>query len=187
MTKYARKPALTESQECEIFPILDAALTLKHKQAILHKCPTPRSRYLSRILNGERYRNAILSISTYSSDNPLYGKGLYYNLVIEPCSKGLLVANVENPPNNITMEIIKCAATKKPVPLSFPIIRVQSRLNKLKERHPTELGSIYIDAISQSLKYAVPLKEEMLIVDIDVNPAGAVPTPTAEQRAKTRK
>lgn len=187
MTKYARKPALTGSQEIEIFPILDAALELKHKQAILHKCAASRSRYLSRILNGERYRNAILSISTYTPDNPLYGRGLYYNLVIEPCSKGLLVANVETPPNSITMEIIKCAATKKSVSLSFPIIRVQSRLNKLKERHPTELGSVYIDVISQELKCAIPTKEEMLIVDIDINPAGPMPTPTAEQRAKTRK
>ena len=184
MTKYARKPALTEQQEIEIFPLLDAACELAFGQAILHKCPVSRANYLSRVLNGERYRNAILSISTYSPEDYLYGKGLYYNLVIESCPKGLLVAHVENPPETITTAIILCAATRKPVPFEHPVIRVQSRLNKLKARHPNELGPVYVK--DNKLEYAIPNPEEFLIVDIDVKPEFGVPSPTPEQRAKIR-
>lgn len=87
MTKYARRTALTTNQGLEIFPILDMALNLPFGKAVLHPCPTTRAEYLARILNGERYRNAVESLSTYLEENPFYGKGLYYNLVIEPRKK----------------------------------------------------------------------------------------------------
>lgn len=186
MTKYLNRPALTPGQEREIFPLLDAALNLPFGKAIVHLCSKSRADYLSRILNGERYRNAIESISAYTPDDPLYGKGVYYNLVIEAHTKGLLVANVEFPPITLTWYIIECAATKKPVVVSNYADRtIQSRLCKLKERHQ-ELATIYYDIPSKTLKYAIPSPEEMIIVDIDMG-GDKIPSPSAENRAKIRR
>ena len=184
MGKYLNRPALTTGQETEIFPLLDAALQLPFGKGIIHKCSPPRADYLSRILNGERYRNAIESISMYTPDEPLYGKGLYYHLVIEPCSKGLVIANVENPPESLTWAIIQCAATKRPVDVSmYKLTTAKSRINKLVERHK-ELKGIFIDS-DGFMKCITPNPEELVIVDIDV--AGStVPAPSPEQRAKHR-
>lgn len=185
MTKYARRAALTPNQELEVFPVLDAALNLPFGKALLHPCPPSRADYLSRILNGERYRNAVESLSAYLEENPLYGKGLYYTLVIEPRKNGLLVANVENPPRTLTWYIIECAATKKPVVVPYPDRTVQARLNKLKARHQ-EISHVYYKNTEKTLRYAIPSLEQMVIVDIDVEGSGTVPPPSPEDRAKIR-
>lgn len=183
MGKYLNRPTLTPQQEAEIFPLLDAALKLPFGKAIVHQCPKSRAAYLYRILNGERYRNAIQSISTYLPQEPLYGKGLYYNLIIETFNKGILIANAENPPPSVTWAIITCAATRKPVDISeYNLRTVASRLNKLRERHE-ELRPIYID--NAQLRWATPAPEELIIVDVDTG-IGHVATPTREQRAKVR-
>lgn len=185
MTKYMNRASLTVNQEEEIFPILDAAVQLPFGKAILHKCSPSRADYLSRVLNGERTRSAILSISTYTPDEILYGKGLYHHLVIEPSEQGLLVANVEYPPETVTSLIIQCAATQKPVSYgNFRPRTVTSRLTRLKERYPQELGHVY--AAGEGLFFAVPKVEELVIVDIDCNPSRKVPGPTPEDAAKLR-
>lgn len=182
MTKYMNRPALTPSQEQEIFPLLDKALSLPFGKAIFYQCSKSRANYLTRTLNGEKYRNAIQSISTYLPSEPLYGKGLYYHLVIESRLRGVIIGNVESPPSTLTWRIIECAASRKPVSIAeYSSLTVLSRLNKLKERHE-ELRPIYIQ--DNVLKYAIPDPEEMLIVDIDTG-ARTVPRPTAEQRAKS--
>jgi hypothetical protein len=183
MTKYARRTALTTNQGLEIFPILDMALNLPFGKAVLHPCPTTRAEYLARILNGERYRNAVESLSTYLEENPFYGKGLYYNLVIEPRKNGLLVANVENPPHTLTWYIIECAATKKPVVVPYPAHTVQARLNKLRARHQ-EISPVYYKHAEKTLHYAIPSLEQMVIVDIDIEGSSTVPPPSPEDRAK---
>lgn len=181
--KYMNRPALTSQQEAEIFPLLDAALQLPFGKALVHQCTPSRAKYLSRILNGERYRNAIQSISMYTPEEPLYGKGLYYHLVIEPFAKGLLVAHVEVPPTSLTWHIIECAATKRPVDVStYSPITVKTRLNKLRPRHE-EIRGIYLD--ETHLKHACPTTEELVVVDVDTG-TGRVSTPTPEQRAKIR-
>lgn len=185
MSKYINRNYMYPSQEAEIFPILDSALTLPFGKAIIHKCGQPRANYLSRILNGERYRNGILSISTYSPNEPLYGKGLYYHLVIETTTKGLIVANVENPVLTTTDQIIQCAAFHHPVAFTCSINAASNRLTKLTERYPTELNSIYVDKNTNQFIYAIPKYEEMIIVDIDIN-REHVPEPTEEQIAKQR-
>lgn len=184
MTKYAKRLALTSGQELEIFPILDKALALPFGKALFHACPKSRANYLSRILNGERYRNAIESISMYPQEDPLYGKGLYYNLVIEPRASGLLVASIENPPPTLTWYIIECASTKKPVLVPNTERTVQSRLAKLKERHQ-ELSHVYYNMSDKTLYYSDPSLEEMVIVDIDIG-GSTVPPPSPENRAKIR-
>lgn len=181
--KYMNRPALTSQQESEIFPLLDSALQLPFGKAIVHQCSTSRAAYLSRILNGERYRNAIQSISMYTPEEPLYGKGLYYHLVIEPFTKGLLVAHVEVPPTSLTWRIIECAATKRSVDVSaYTAVTVNARLNKLRERHE-EIRGIYLDGTC--LKHSAPSIEELVVVDVDTG-IGKIPTPSPEQRAKTR-
>jgi len=186
MSKYLNRPAIVPAQERELYPLMDAALQLPFGKAIIYECSTTRSNYLRRIALGEQYRNAITSISTYVPEDPLYGKGLYYTLVIESHPKGLIIANVQDPPGNLTWDIIKCAATRKPVPITHPLITTASRLNKLKGRHPSELGPIYIDQVSNppTLRYAEADQEEMVIVDIDVK--GTVRPPTTADRAKIR-
>lgn len=185
MTKYLNRPALSAQQESEIFPLLDAALSLPFGKAVLHKCTAARADYLSRILNGERYRNAVLSLSTYTPNEPLYGKGLYHHLVIEPCEQGLLVANVEFPPETLTGLIVRCAATRQPVSIEgYKFNTVSARLNRLKERHPQELGHIYLDASGGQLRYSLPKVEELVVVDVDTQVH--VPSPTLEEAAKLR-
>lgn len=185
MSKYIRRRPLTPIQEAEVIPMLDSAITLPFGKAIVHVCAKTRADYLSRILNGERHRNAILSLSTYSPGEPLYAKGLYYHLVIEPTAKGLLIANVENPPESITSKIIECAATRRPVALGeFSIKAVSLRLLKLKQRYLEELGNVYLNGTF--LDCANPTEEELIVVDIDVNPAGAMPCPTKEDMAKLK-
>jgi hypothetical protein len=186
MPKYLNKPAIAPAQEKELYPLMDAALQLPFGKAIIYDCTITRSNYLRRVALGEQYRNAIASISTYTPEDPLYGKGLYYTLVIESHPKGLIIANIQNPPGNLTWDIIKCAASRKPVPITYSLITTTSRLNKLKDRHPNEIGSIYIDQTSSPpvLRYAVPNQEEIFIVDIDIK--GEVRTPTPVDRAKIR-
>lgn len=183
MTKYMNRPALTSQQESEIFPLLDSALKLPFGKAIVHQCSVSRAKYLSRILNGERYRNAIQSVSMYTPEEPLYGKGLYYHLVIEPFAKGLLVAHVEVPPTSLTWHIIECAATHQAVDVSsYTPVTVNTRLNKLRERHE-EIRGIYLDGTH--LKHATPSLEELIVVDVDTG-TGKIPKPSPEQRAKIR-
>ena len=182
--KYMNRPAITSGQEAEIFPLLDAALQLPFGKAIVHRCSPSRANYLSRILNGERYRNAIESLSMYTPDEPLYGKGLYYHLVIEQFSKGLLIANVEFPPETLTSAIIKCAATKQPVNVSaYKYTTVKSRINKLTERHK-ELKGLFAEQ-DGFVKCAVLNPEELAVVDIDIG-GQTVNAPSPEQRAKHR-
>ena len=183
MGKYLNRPALTSQQEAEIFPLLDAALQLPFGKALVHQCSTSRARYLSRILNGERYRNAIQSISMYTPEEPLYGRGLYYHLVIEPFTKGLLVAHVEIPPTSLTWHIIECAAARQAVDVSaYTTVTVNARLNKLRERHE-EIRGIYLDGTH--LKHATPSVEELIVVDVDTG-TGKIPAPSPEQRAKLK-
>ncbi len=184
MTKYMNRQPLSSTQESEIYPILDAAIQLPFGKAIIYPCSKKRAIYLSNYLQGEQYRNAIISVSTYPPEHMLYGKGLYYNLVIEPRDKGVLVANLMYPPDSITWQIIRCFATKKPVPITEPPIKVNSRLNKLKERYP-ELKSLYVSPDDMKICRAIATEEELFVVDIDPG-VGNVPRPTPEVRAKSR-
>ena len=186
MSKYISRPYMYSSQEEEIFPLLDAAVTLPYGKALIHTCSQSRASYLSRILSGERYRNAILSLSTYTSSEPLYGRGLYYHLVIETTRKGLIIANVEQPPLTATDQLIQCAATKQPVKFDCSPRTATNRLIRLRERYPNELNALYIDSETKEFKYSLVKPEELIIVDIDVNTKSKVPTPNEEQRAKYR-
>lgn len=171
MTKYMNRPALTPQQEQEIFPLLDAALKLPFGKAIAHTCSASRANYLARIINGERYRNAMQSIFTYLPSEPFYGKGMYYHLVTEPRSKGVIVAHVENPPPTLTWRFIECVAYKRPIDVSeYNLINVQSRLKKMREKFPEEIKPVYIEIIKETtieLRYSIPQYEDLVIVDID--------------------
>lgn len=184
MTKYMNRPALTPQQESEIYPLLDAALQLPFGKAIVHQCPRSRASYLARVLKGERYRNALQTFSTYLPSEPLYGKGLYYHIVIDTFAKGVLIAHMETPPETLTWLIIDCIATRKPQDISrYSPMAVQARLHKLRERH-IEVKSVYVEGCT--IQYAIPSPEELIIVDVDTRPGGPVPPPTPEQRAKVR-
>lgn len=182
MNKYINKPAIVPGQEAEIFPLLDAALALPYGKAVVYQTTVKRANYLYRIIQGERYRNAIYSLATYASEEYLYGKGLYYHLVPEAHPKGLIIANLENPPGNLTWDIIRCAAIKKSVPIITGVRQARSRLNQLKAKFPVELGPIYTDTTGSMFCYAIPSIEELVIVDIDVSEK--LPNPTDEQKAK---
>lgn len=174
--KYLNRTAITEGQEAEAFPLLDAALALPFGKAIFHKCTRSRAGYLQRLLTGEIYRNAIQSISAYLPTEPLYGRGLYYHIVVETRQQGVVIAHLENPLTTVTWLIIKCAATRKPVGVqNFSQRTIQSRLNKLKERHP-ELKHVYYDNNINELRYAIPNTEELIVVDIDTNERNFAPT-----------
>jgi len=181
MSKYLSRAAITEGQEAEAFPLLDAALALPFGKAVFHECSKSRAAYLQRLLTGEIYRNAIQSISAYLPSEPLYGRGLYYHITVEHRSHGIIIAHLENPLITITWLIIKCAAERQPVLVPHKAVTVQSRLNKLKERHQ-EIRHVYFDNKSNELRYAIPTTEEMVVVDIDVN--DRILSPSRETRAK---
>jgi hypothetical protein len=184
MPKYLNKPAIVPGQEAEIFPLLDAALVLPYGKAIVYQTTASRAKYLYRIIQGERYRNAIYSLATYTPEEYLYGKGLYYHTVPDAHPKGLIIANLENPPGSVTWDIIRCVATKKPIPIIAGVRQAFSRLNQLKVKFPAELGAVYVDTTRSMFCYAIPSIEELVIVDIDMNKD--LPAPTYEQRAKVR-
>jgi hypothetical protein len=184
--KYARKPHLVPAQERELYPLLDAALKLPYGKAIVHETSTSRANYLYRLATGVRYHNAIESLSIYQPDEMLYGHGVYFNLVIDRHPRGLVIAHIKNPPRTLTWDIIECAATKQPIPFTVNPKTAHSRLAKLKERFPEELGSIYIDQERQAFCYAIPTEEELIIVDVDVTPGTATLSVTPEQRAKIK-
>ena len=184
MGKYLNRQPLYSTQENEIYTILDAAIQLPYGKAVVYPCSKKRAVYLANYLHGEQYRNAISSISTYPPDHMLYGRGLYYNLVIEPREKGVLVANIMYPPDNTTWQIIRCFATQKPVHFTDTPVKVNSRLNKLKERHP-ELKALYVSPDNLEIRCANTTEEELIIVDIDPG-VGVIPRPTPEQCAKSR-
>jgi hypothetical protein len=182
MPKYLRKPPLVPMQEMEIYPLMDGAMELPIGKALVYPCTPSRANYLVRIISGERYRNAISSIFTYSPGEPLYGKGLYYNLEVQAIPKGLLLAHVEAPLDSITWRIIQCAATKKAVPIApYKYNRCLSRLNQLRLRN----SELFIFIENDCFNWAAPSKEEMIVVDIDVK-GETVPPPTAEQKVKAR-
>jgi hypothetical protein len=185
MPKYMNKPPLTKQQEQEIFPLMDAALELPFGKAILYPCSVTRATYLFNIINGERYRNAVESTCAYREGEPLYGKGIYYHLVVSVHDKGLLVAHVETPPTSVVWDIIQCMATKSPVDIKEKLVTAQSRLKKNQEKHP-ELNAVYIDAEAMQFRCSIPNTEEMAIVDIDLDPSLALGRPTPEQVAKAK-
>jgi hypothetical protein len=184
MGKYLNKPAMVPNQERELYPLFDAALALPYNKAIVYEVPKSRASYLYRVAQGLIYRNAIESISTYTTEDYFYGRGLYYHIVVEIHSRGLVIANVENPPHSFTWDVIKCAATQKPVPFTAALNAASSRLNKLRINFPEQIGPIYIDAQACKLCWAVPKDEELVVVDIDVGER--IPAPTKEQKAKLK-
>jgi hypothetical protein len=184
MPKYLNKPAIVPGQERELYPLFDTVLTLPYNKAIVYEVAESRANYLYRVAQGLIYRNAIESISIYTSEDYFYGRGVYYHIVPEVHSRGLIIAHVENPPHSFTWDVIKCAATQKPIPFTVALTTATSRLNKLRTNFPDQIGPIYIDAQSQKLCYAIPKEEELVIVDIDVGEK--VPAPTKEQRAKLK-
>lgn len=183
--KYSRRQSLTDQQALEIYPILDKALELPYGKAIVLPCTASRAEYLSRVITGEKHRNAIESIAIYSPGDFLYGKGLYYHIVADSHAKGLIVAHVEIPPDSLIMRIVRCAAEKQPVKYLTKYGTALSRLNRMKERYHEILGCVFIDEVSESFKHASIKEEELVVIDIDVNVA-TVPAPTKEERAKAK-
>lgn len=186
--KYNKRLSLTPQQGAEIYPLLDKALQLPFNKAIVYPCSDTRADYLTRIIMGERYRNAVESIEIYTPEEPLYGKGLYYHVFPQPHSRGLILANVENPPATLTWMIIQCAAFKEDVTANgYAFGTVNSRLGKLRERYPDIINPVYLEGTEPPvLKYGIPKPEEIIIVDIDVSSSRQVPEPTTEQYAKAR-
>lgn len=181
--KYSRRQSLTDRQALEIYPIIDKALELPYGKAVVLPCAFSRAEYLSRVITGEKHRNAIESIPMYSPGDFLYGKGLYYHVIADPHAKGLIVAHVEIPPDSLIMRIVRCAAEKQPVKYLTKYGTALSRLNRMKERYPEILGQVFVDEASESFNYADIKEEELVIIDIDVN-TDTVPAPTKEERAK---
>lgn len=186
--KYQKRQSLTEQQAAEIYPLLDSVLALPFNKAVAYSCSESRADYLLRIILGERYRNAIESIETYSPEDYLYGRGLYYHIYPQTHKRGLIIAHVKEPPTTLTGKIIECAATKSNTIIEgYKFRAVFTRLARLRERYPDQIGPVYLEGTAPLvLKYGIPQPEEMCVVDIDIAPSARVPGPTLEQEAKAR-
>lgn len=176
---------LSPQQEAEILPILDTTLGLAPGKATLYRCTVSRADYLSRIITGLRYESAIESIEIYQPDEPLYGMGLYSTIWAEPHERGLLIANFTDPPDSLVWRLIQCAAFGD-IELEHTVGVARTRLLKLQKKYPI-FNKIWIETGPPvRARISEVTTEELVVVDIDVDPTRAVPAPTPEQRAKAR-
>lgn len=179
--------ALTPQQELEIYPLLDRVSDLEPKQGILYKCSVRRADYLVRMIQGLRYDSAIESIQTYPQAHPLYGQGLYALLWIEVQERGLLLTKLTSPHDSAMWRIIQCAATRTatPLPPETNFHQVRARLLRAQKKHAKIMNNLYItDRDDLMIQYGEPGEEELVIVDIDLEPGYGVLDPTPEQEAK---
>lgn len=175
---------LSKAQEREIYPILDKAMELDPGKAVLHKCTAKRSDYLTRTIQGLRYDTAIESILMYEPNHPLYGRGMYATLWVEAAEQGLVAANLPEPYDNLMWRLIQCAATKKTVLLTGRSGSARQRLIRAQKKYPEVMGVLWIRKDPFAVCYANVDEEELIIVDIDINPTEELKAPTPEQKAK---
>ena len=177
---------LTPQQELEIYPLLDQVLELQVGKAILHECTLQRANYLTRIIQGLRYDLAIESIVTYDSTSPLHGKGVYANIWVEPHARGLLITTLAEPADTIMWRIIQCCATKESQQLETTIAAARQRLFRAQKKYPEIMGGLWVINDNPPTVYYSQENKEKIIVDIDINPAGGVSSPTQEDIIKAR-
>lgn len=176
---------LSLQQEAEILPILDATLALAPGKATLYRCTVARADYLSRMITGLRYESAIESVEIYQRDEPLYGLGLYSTIWAEPHERGLLIANLPEPPDGLVWRLIQCIAFGD-IELEHSYSAARTRLFKLQKKYPV-FNKVWIETGPPvRARIGEVTTEELVVVDIDVDPTRAVPAPTPEQRAKAR-
>ena len=177
--------SLSRTQESEIFPLLDRTLSLPHGKALVYECSPSRANYLERMITGLKYENAIESIQMYSPGDPLYGQGNYANIWAEQHLRGLVVAHLDAPRDTLPWRLIQCAAHKQTVPLQNTHGTARSRLDRFRKRHPDVMGHLWIDPGPPiAVRYGEPSVEELVVVDIDVDPI--LKAPTDEQLAKLK-
>jgi len=180
--------SLTRQQEIEIYPILDAVSELAPGKAVLYECEPGRASYLSRIIQGLRFDSAMESIQMYPPSDPLYGQGLYSLILAEPHLRGLLVTKLSSPLSSARWTLIQVAAFHQP--LALENIRTSTAfqyLNRMQRKYPDIMGKVWISPGPPIVaRWAEVEKEELLIVDIDINPSAPLSPPTKEQKAKAR-
>lgn len=179
--------SLTRQQEAEIFPILDKALALPQGKAIIYPCSRSRANYLERMISGFRYDNAIESIEMYSPEEPLYGQGNYALLWAEEHPKGLVLAHLDAPRDTLAWRLIQVAAFHRPLKLNNAYGTCRTRLARFRKRHPVIMAPVWIEAGPPIIaRYGEASPEELVVVDIDVDPSLKLRSPTQEDRAKLR-
>jgi len=176
---------LTPQQEMEIYPLLDAALELQVGKAVLHNCTRQRANYLTRVIQGLRYNLAIESMITYDTTSPFYGLGVYANIWAEAHDRGLLITTLAKPTETIMWKIIRCRATQKPQRLETSKAAANQCLLRAKKRHPKLMGSLWLTTDPLTV-YCAKKEKEQIIVDIDIDPAGEIKSPTQEDEAKAQ-
>lgn len=178
---------LTPQQEAEIYPIIDRALDQPPGKGILYKCTAKRADYLARMIQGVRYDSAIESIEMYSPDDPLYGLGSYSHLWVEPHDQGLLATNLPAPHETTMWRLIQCAASQEPVELPGVTINyARQLLIRKQKKYAGVMNHIYVVEGERwpVARYGLCDEEELLVVDIDINPEGRLAAPTDEELAK---
>jgi hypothetical protein len=140
------------------------------------------------MIQGLRYDSAIESIQIYPPGHPLYGQGLYAYLWVEVQPKGLLATKLAQPHDSVMWRLIQCAANHSTVSLDegtkFGQARV--RLARAQKKYPEIMNNLYLTNDEPIMvRYGEPCVEEMVVVDIDLDPARPIPEPTAEQKAKS--
>lgn len=177
---------LTKQQEQEIYPLLDRVTELDAGQGILYKCTARRADYLVRMIQGLRYDSAIESIEMYPPGHPLHGQGLYADLWVEAHDQGLLATKLPKPHDSVMWRLVQCAATQTSV--AFPddtkYDQARLRLARAQKKYPSIMNNVFLSNGSPVVAhYGEPQTEEMIVVDIDLEPGGDVPAPTREQQA----
>lgn len=179
---------LTPQQEMEIYPLLDRVTELEPGQGILYKCTARRADYLVRMIQGLRYDSAIESIEMYPPGHPLYGQGLYSTLWVEVQPQGLLATKLATPHDSLMWRLIQCAATQSSVALhdGTKYGQARVRLSRAQKKYPDIMNNVFLTNDEPiTARYGEPCEEEMVVVDIDLDPGSSVPNPTAEQEAKS--
>ncbi len=181
--------SLTRQQEIEIYPILDKVLDLPIGKAVLHPCTLARANYLTRIILGLRYDTALESLLMYQESNPLYGKGIYAYIWAEPNEQGLVVSKLPEPYDNTMWRLIRCATEKQSVELDSTFNSARQQLIRAQKKHPEVMERLLLTNDSDPLiiKYITLGQEELIIVDIDINPEKRkIPELTGENLIKSK-
>lgn len=180
---------LSKQQELEIYPLLDKVLELPSGKGILRECSISRADYLTRMIKGFIYDNAIESIEMYDEKHPLYGLGSYGKLWAEPHERGLLVSRLRQPPLTLAWQLIQVAATKQKAQLiELKIGRCRQRLARFQRKHPQIMNKVWISADTDPPEayYGELSEEQTLVVDIDVDYDRLMPTADDFQKARMR-
>lgn len=155
--------------------LFDEALASPSGQ-LFYPCSQSKARYLR--INAQSIADKFMreSVLMFTSDDPLYGLGIYYNLRFTATEKGLLIHQTDTPPVNPQSILLRAAflggvtmqftSEKQAIEFRTKLVSKQSRMVETED-YPEIIEGIKLLVISQegSVVKAIPAHLTIPIVD----------------------